>query len=98
MAAVPRGANGHRAVSRADVPQHVVMQVCEWKTEAMFRRYAIVKMRVLGSAVELLAKGTTEAQSEGRRCVQCGKLSLSCCPAKCPGRDSNPHEVTLKGF
>jgi len=52
-----------RNLIRVGVPQHVVMQLCGWKTDAMFRRYAIVDMRDLRSAVEMLAKGTTGAQS-----------------------------------
>jgi integrase len=52
-----------RNLIRAGVPQHVVMQLCGWKTDAMFRRYAIVDERDLRSAVEMLARGTTGAQS-----------------------------------
>jgi len=53
-----------RNLIRAGVPQHVVMQLCGWKTGAMFRRYAIVDERDLRSAVEMLARGTTGAQSK----------------------------------
>src|SRR5918994_3300587 len=53
-----------RNLIRAGVPQHVAMQLCGWKTDAMFRRYAIVDLRDLTSAVEMLAKGTTGAQSK----------------------------------
>ena len=53
-----------RNLIRAGVPQHVVMQLCGWKTDAMFRRYAIVDERDLRSAVEMLARGTTGAQSK----------------------------------
>jgi integrase len=52
-----------RNLIRAGVPQHVVMKLCGWKTDAMFRRYAIVDERDLRDAVELLAKGTTGGQS-----------------------------------
>ncbi len=52
-----------RNLIRAGVPQHVVMQLCGWKTDAMFSRYAIVDERDLQSAVEMLAKGTTGGQS-----------------------------------
>jgi integrase len=31
-----------RNLIRAGVPQHVVMKLCGWKTDSMFRRYAIV--------------------------------------------------------
>jgi hypothetical protein len=55
-----------RNLIRAGVPQHVVMQLCGWKTDAMFRRYAIVDERDLRSAVEMLARGTTGAQSKVR--------------------------------
>jgi hypothetical protein len=48
----------------AGVPKHVVMQLCGWKTDAMFCRYAIVDDRDLRSAVEMLARGTTGAQSQ----------------------------------
>jgi integrase len=40
---------------RAGVAQHVVMQLCGWKTDAMFRRYAIVDERDLRDAVARLA-------------------------------------------
>jgi len=53
-----------RNLIRAGVPQHVVMKLCGWKTDAMFRRYAIVDERDLRDAVELLARGTTGAQSK----------------------------------
>ena len=52
-----------RNLIRAGVPQHVVMKLCGWKTDAMFRRYAIVDERDLRDAVELLAKGTMGGQS-----------------------------------
>jgi hypothetical protein len=53
-----------RNLIRAGVPQHVVMRLCGWKTDAMFRRYAIVDERDLRSAVALLAaRGTIGAQS-----------------------------------
>jgi integrase len=55
-----------RNLIRAGVAQHVVMQLCGWKTDAMFRRYAIVDGRDLRSAVELLARGTIGAQSAVR--------------------------------
>lgn len=42
---------------------HVVMKLCGWKTDAMFRRYSIVDERDLRDAVALLAKGTTGGQS-----------------------------------
>ena len=45
-----------RNLIRAGVPQHVVMQLCGWKTDAMFRRYAIVDERDLRSAVAMLAR------------------------------------------
>jgi integrase len=53
-----------RNLIRAGVAQHVVMKLCDWKTDSMFRRYAIVDERDLRSAVELLARGTTGAQSK----------------------------------
>ena len=43
----------------AGVPQHVVGQLCDWKTDAMFRRYAIMDERDLRSAAEVLARCTT---------------------------------------
>jgi hypothetical protein len=39
--------------------QRIVMKLCGWKTDSMFRRYAIVDERDLRSAVEMLAGGTT---------------------------------------
>jgi integrase len=53
-----------RNLIRAGVAQHVVMQLCGWKTDAMFRRYAIVDERDLRSAVEMLARGTIGGQSK----------------------------------
>jgi integrase len=44
-----------RNLIRAGVAQHVVMQLCGWKTDAMFRRYAIVDERDLRDAVARLA-------------------------------------------
>ena len=55
-----------RNLIRAGVPQHVVMKLCGWKTDAMFRRYAIVDERDLRDAVEMLAKGTTGGQSAAK--------------------------------
>ena len=52
-----------RNLIRAGVPQHVVMKLCGWKTDAMFRRYAIVDERDLRDAVRALARGTKGAQS-----------------------------------
>lgn len=40
-----------RDLIRAGVPQHVVMKLCGWETDAMFRRYAIVDERDLRDAV-----------------------------------------------
>jgi integrase len=51
----------------AGVAQHVVMKLCGWNTDAMFRRYAIVDERDLRDAVEMLARGTTGARSAGKR-------------------------------
>jgi hypothetical protein len=44
----------------------MVTKLCGWKTDAMFRRYAIVDERDLIDAVELLAKGTTGGQLAAR--------------------------------
>lgn len=52
-----------RNLIRAGVPQHVVMKLCGWKTNAIFRRYAIVDERDLRDAVEWLARRTTGGQS-----------------------------------
>lgn len=43
------------------------MKLCGWKTDAMFRRYAIVDERDLRGAVEMLARGTPGAQSKVKR-------------------------------
>ena len=61
-----------RHLIRAGVAQHVVMKPCSWKTDAMFRRYAIVDERDLRDAVEMLAKGTTGAQSKEKRTRRVG--------------------------
>ena len=45
------------------------MKLCGWKTDAMFRRYAIVDERDLRDAVEMLAKGTRGGQTAGKRIV-----------------------------
>jgi integrase len=50
-----------RNLIRAGVPQHVVMKLCGWKTDAMFRRYAIVDERDLRDAVELLGRRSARA-------------------------------------
>jgi integrase len=55
-----------RNLIRAGVPQHMVMQLCGWKTGSMFRRYAIVDERDLRSAVAMLAKGTIGGQCENK--------------------------------
>ena len=52
-----RRAAAHNLI-RAGAAQHVVMKLCGWKTDSMFRRYAIVHDRNLRNAVEILAKGT----------------------------------------
>jgi hypothetical protein len=41
-------------------------QLCDWKTDSVFRRQAIVDERDLRSAVEMLAKGTIGVQSKIR--------------------------------
>jgi integrase len=51
-----------RNLIRAGVAQHVVMKLCGWKTDDMFRRYAIVDTRDLRDAVAALARGTSGAQ------------------------------------
>ena len=53
-----------RNLIRAGVPQHVVMRLCGWKTDSMFRRYAIVDLRDLRNAVARLA---TVGASQMRR-------------------------------
>lgn len=61
-----------RNLIRAGVAQHVVMQLCGWKTDAMFRRYAIVDERDLRSAVAMLAKGTMGGQSKLKALLSVG--------------------------
>jgi hypothetical protein len=39
------------------------MQLCGWKADTMFRRYAIVDERDLGAAVAKLAERTTLASA-----------------------------------
>jgi integrase len=56
-----------RNLIRAGVAQHLVMQLCGWKTDSMFRRYAIVDERDLRSAVEMLAKTNSASLSGTRR-------------------------------
>ncbi|MGH7530387.1 MAG: tyrosine-type recombinase/integrase, partial [Gemmatimonadales bacterium] len=61
-----------RNFTRGGVSQHVVMQLCGWETDSMFRRYAIVDERDLGEAVAKLAafrrgRGTLGAHSGGAR-------------------------------
>jgi integrase len=59
-----------RNLIRAGVAQHIVMQLCGWKTDAMFRRYAIVDERDLRDAVTKLAStsvrnGFADAKAAG---------------------------------
>jgi integrase len=56
-----------RNLIRAGVPEHVVMQLCGWKTDAMFRRYAIVDERDLMDAVLKLAAANTRTHIQSRR-------------------------------
>lgn len=51
-----------RNLIRAGVAQHVVMALCGWKTDAMFRRYAIVDERDLRDAVAKLASARAGVQ------------------------------------
>lgn len=44
-----------RRLIRAGVAQHIVMRLCGWETDSMFRRYAIVDERDLQDAVGKLA-------------------------------------------
>jgi len=46
----------------AGVPQHVVMKLCGWETDAMFRRYAIVDEQALAEAVARRFNGKTTAK------------------------------------
>jgi integrase len=45
-----------RNMVRAGVPQHTVMRLCGWETDAMFRRYCIQDERDLRAGVEKLAQ------------------------------------------
>jgi hypothetical protein len=42
------------------------MKLCGGKTDAMFRRYAIVDERELRDAIDFLARGTTGGQSQAK--------------------------------
>lgn len=44
-----------RRASRAGLSQHVIMRLAGWKTDSVFRRYAIVDQEVLEEGVEKLA-------------------------------------------
>jgi integrase len=55
-----------RNLIRAGVPQHIVMKLCGWKTDAMFRRYAIVDERDLRDAVTKLAQAGTQRQEQSQ--------------------------------
>lgn len=61
-----------RNLIRAGVPQHVVMKLCGWKTDAMFRRYAIVDERDLRAAVEMLAQGDNRGTISSSRLERVG--------------------------
>ena len=43
--------DGEANLVAAGVPQHVVMKLCGWETDDMFRRYAIVDERTLAEVV-----------------------------------------------
>jgi hypothetical protein len=78
--------------------QRIVMKLCGWKTDSMFRRYAIVDERDLRSAVEMLAGGTTGAQSKLRAMGGWVMPRLSHCAVQCSGWESNPQGKYPSGF
>jgi len=51
-----------RDLVSAGVPEHVLMKLRGWETDAMFRRYAIVDERALAEAVARRFNGKTAAQ------------------------------------
>ncbi len=55
-----------RDLVRAGVPQHIVMKLCGWETDAMFRRYAVVDERTLAEAVaQRYGKPTASLEASG---------------------------------
>lgn len=79
-----------RNLIRVGVAQHVVMKLCGWKTDAMFRRYAIGDERPprRGRQVgEGDNRGTVGARSRRGRTMTYAPLVVP----QCPGRESNPH-------
>lgn len=53
-----------RGLIRAGVAQHIVMRLCGWETDSMFRRYAIVSDSDLRDAVSKLASANRTATGQ----------------------------------
>jgi hypothetical protein len=66
-------------MERAGVPRSVIMRLCGWETEAMFRRYAVVggtdlidgvtRLAAYQGAAPSQATGSGTAPKEARRSV-----------------------------
>lgn len=61
----------------AGVPQHVVMKLCGWETDAMFRRYAIVDEQALAEAVARRSAASKQKANIGAPASSPDSLSSS---------------------
>lgn len=66
-----------RNLIRAGVAQHIVLRLCGWKTDAMFRRYAIVDEQDLRDAVAKLAGVETPQRDKTKKSMKSRRISVS---------------------
>jgi integrase len=61
----------------AGVPQHVVMETCGWKTDAMFRRYAIVDAKQTQAGQNALEEMRKRQSEERAKQVESGQFGYT---------------------